>query len=843
MMLSQKIEDLLEKKADHFEVAKVIRQYIKDYFSSIENILLNNNGKDFLVRHTKKIDEFIQVIYRYVLRHSFKNYMPFHNSIPITLTALGSYGREELCLYSDIDLMIVYKNIEGFNTKYIIESILQTMWDSGLKIGHRVHEIEDLFKASKEDITIKTAMLEARFICGSKILWIETQRELNAIRHYNQKEFVLAKYEEYLKRSIQKPLNMEPNIKEGAGGLRDINTLYWIVNTLYNATKIKDLTPYKISDKDYKELRIALEFLYKVRLTLHLISKKKQDVLVMELLPEVAKKLKFQDTKFKTASLQLSEKVFESLWSIKTICNILIKQMIQPFLFKKENIAKLRRKRIKKDFYICENSLFTSFHYPQKRLTHILKELLTLPDEDYKYDISVVNALKHAKIEPKNENKTALIVKDFFYKEHIYQFIYAVYQAGILHKVIPPMKKVIHLPQFDGYHTYPVDIHSIKVLKHLENIEDPFIKELYESLSKDEKMVLKLATFLHDSGKGRKKEHSIVGKELFKVYAKKMGLEEYLIKVGEVLIENHTLMSHTAHREDIYNEKTILRFVSKIQTPQNLKMLYILTYADLNGVSKNIYSSFTQKLLKELYEIAQKSFFKKELLSETQRRMRKENSLKRNKKFKNLPKILQKKILQIPSNLFFIKHKTNEILEISKWAFELSNLDKEYLCKIEYHTNLTISIIRKTELNVGYLLGKLSYLNLVNMDIFKLFDNIKYFKIEFLENISKDEIGYIEQLIDDSFNMSRKVKYNKPCILKDEIFINCEHSESYAQMKLNTKDQKGLMAYLISVFDDIGIDIASAKIQTIKKRAINLFLLEKNGNFCKNLNKIYDIIC
>ena len=842
MMLSQKIEDLIQKKADHFEVAKTIREAIKNYFSSIEEILLNNNGKDFLVRHTKKIDEFIQVIYKYVLRDSFKDYMPFHNSIPITLTALGSYGREELCLYSDIDLMIVYKDIKGFNTKYIIESMLQMMWDSNLKIGHRVHEISDLFQASKEDITIKTAMLEARFICGSKILWIETQRELNAIRHYNQKEFVLAKYEEYLKRSIQKPLNMEPNIKDGAGGLRDINTLFWIANVLYNATKIKDLTPYKISDKDYKELRIALEFLYKVRLTLHLISKKKQDTLIMELLPEVAEKLKFKDTKFKTASLQLSEKIFESLWTIKTICNILIKKLVSPSLFKKENIPLLRKKRIFKNFYICENTLFTSFHYPSQEITKLLNNLLSLPDGDYKYDISVVNALKHAKIEQKNNN-IPLIMKKFFYREHIYQFIYAIYQAGILQKLIPPMKKVIHLPQFDGYHTYPVDIHSIKVLKNLEDIKDPFIKELYESLDSDERMVLKLASFLHDAGKGRKKDHSIVGKELFKIYAKKMNLNESQIKIGEILIENHTLMSHTAHREDIYNEKTILRFVSKIKTPQNLKMLYILTYADLNGVSRNIYSSFSQKLLKELYEIAKKSFFNKELLSETERRLKKEATLKRNEKFLSLPKPLQKKILQIPSNLFFIKYKTNDILEISKWAYELSKSDREYLAKIDYSLNLTISIIRKTELNVGYLLGKLSYLNLVNMDIFKLFDNIKYFKIEFLEKISKEEIGYIEQLIADSFNMSRKVKYNKPCILKDEIFINCQHSESYAQMKLNTKDQKGLMAYLISVFDDIGIDIASAKIQTIKKRAINLFLLEKNGNFCKNLNKIYDIIC
>ncbi|NPA81181.1 MAG: HD domain-containing protein [Epsilonproteobacteria bacterium] len=563
----------------------------------------------------------------------------------------------------------------------------------------------------------------------------------------------------------------------------------------------------------------------------------------MELLPEVAQKLKFKDNKFKTASLQLSKKVFESLWSIKTICNILIKELIQPFLYKEENIPLLRQKRFEKNLYICENTLFTSFHYPKSDITQILRELLTLPDSDYRYDISVVNALKHAAIKPKSQNEIASLVKKFFYRDHIYHFIYAIYQAGILHKIIPPMKKVIHLPQFDGYHTYPVDIHSIKVLKHLENIEDPYVKELFDSLSKDEKMVLKLVAFLHDAGKGRKKDHSAVGAELFKVYAKKLQIDENLAKIGALLIEHHTLMSKTAQREDIYNEKTILRFVSKIKTPQNLKMLYILTYADINGVSKSTYSSFNEKLLRELYDIAKKSFFNTELLSETQRRLKREKSIKNSEKFKSLPKILQKKILQIPSNLFFIKYKTDSIIEISKWAYELSQSDREYLYKIDYSQNLSISIIRKTELNAAYLLGKLSYLNLVNMDIFKLFNNIKYFKIEFLGRVEREEAIYIEQLIEDSFNMSRKVKYNKPCIYRNEISINCNHSESYAEMKLNTKDQKGLMAYLIAVFDDIGIDIASAKIQTIKKKASNLFILEKNGNFCKNLNKICDIIC
>ena len=843
VVLSQKIEDLLESKAENFEVAKVIREDIKKYFNSIDIILQNNQGKDFFVKHAKKIDEFIQIIYKYVIRYNFQDYMPFINSIPIVLSALGSYGREELCIHSDIDLMIVYKKIDGFNTDTIIEAILQMMWDSNIKIGHRVHEVKDLFVASKEDITIKTAMLEARYICGSKLLWVETQRELNAIRHYKQKDYILHKYFEYAQRTIQKPLNMEPNIKDGAGGLRDINTLYWIINTLYNGARIKDVVPFVISEKDYKEIRMALEFLYKVRLTLHLISGKKRDVLIMELLPDIAKKLKFKDTIYKSAALQLSSKTFECLWIIKINCNILIKKIMQPFLFEKKNIASFRKNRISKHFFLCQNIIYTSFHHRREKLKNILLEILELPDKNYKYDISIIYYLKNSVIPKKIEQDINEIVKKFLYKQHIYELFYALYQAKLIDKIITPVKKVIYLAQFDGYHHYPVDIHSIKVLKYLENIEDNFIKYLYETLDEEEKSTLRLVAFLHDAGKGRKKDHSFVGAELFKVYAKKIGFKDRYIKTGSLLIEHHTLMSNVANREDIYNEKTILRFLSKIKTKKNLQMLYILTYADINGVGEGIYSFFSAKLLKELYEISINSFINKNLITETARRVRREKILKKSKEFQNFPKILQKKLLSIPANFLFLKYKTPHIIDISKWAYDLNISDKEFDYHIDNSRNLTISIIRKKELNVGFLLGKLSYLNLVNMDIFKLFEGIKYFKIEFLEEIGDDEIVYIKELVENSFDMTKKVKYNKPLILRKEIVINCNHSKSYGEMILNTKDQKGLMAYLIAVFDDIGIDIVSAKIQTIRKRAINLFILEKNGRFCHNINKIYDIIC
>lgn len=293
-------------------------------------------------------------------------------------------------------------------------------------------------------------------------------------------------------------------------------------------------------------------------------------------------------------------------------------------------------------------------------------------------------------------------------------------------------------------------------------------------------------------------------------------------------------MSNIANKEDIYSEDVILAFITKIEDVKILKLLYILTYCDMNSVGKNIYNNFNGRLLRELYTLSVEMFDKKELIGETKRRLRRENSLKKTEEFKELPKLLQKKALKINSNFFFIKHKPHEIVEIVQIAAEAD----PYKFKIEYTPHLCLYIIKSQEFNLGYLLGKLSFLDLISMEIFKLFDNKKYFKIEFNEDMSDDEAHYVKQLIDESFDMSKTTSLTKPIILENEIDLDCEHSKSYAKMTINAKNQKGMMAYIMSVFDQEGIDVANAKIVTIKNRARNLILMEKKVNLCENKENI-----
>ncbi len=823
MNLQQKIEELISQEANDFEVAKVIREEIKKYFQSLENLFDQNWGKKFLVKHTKSIDNFLKVIYTYIIRKYFENYSPMHNAVPIALVALGSYGREQLCVYSDIDLMIVYKDVKGYNTKEIIESVLNMIWDTNLKLGHRVHEIDDLIPASKTDHSIKTALIESRFLCGSKFIWIETENMLNVIRKSDQDIFIQQKLEDFYKREKKYPISMNPNIKSGLGSLRDVNTLFWIANTIYNIPKIRNLPEEIMSEKDYSEMINSIELLYRIRVALHLISHKKQDILRIELVPEVSHKLRL-------SQIRLSQKTFKAMQTIKVITRIVINNIVKHKL-QKESIT------VTEDIYIEDHTIKAIPNKKCKDFIYLLEYILENISNIKKYDISFINYMRSNTIQIYDNKKFKIIIKKLFEHTNLYFLFSSLYDANILHYCIPPFQKIKYLPQFDGYHQYPVDIHSLRTLHALENIEDNNVKDIYNGLNAKEKIILRVASFLHDMGKGRKKDHSELGALIIRDFTTSLDFEDKFVQYAYLLVKYHTLMSNIASREDIYNDKIIFSFIIRLREPIILKLLYILTYADIDSVGNGTYSNFNARLLKELYYISINAFENKVLMSEASKRARKERELRKFSDFKKLPHSIQKKVLNIESNLLFFMYKPSEISRIASW---IQKTHKKYDYKIENKPTLTIEIIRSNRFNLGYLLGKLSNLDIITMDIFKIYNNIKYFKISFLEKVEDEELFYIEEIIHNSCDMSKKTKQKKLTIHKEEIAINCYHSKSYARMSIDCKNQAGLIANFISVFDDIGISIASAKIQTIRNRAKNQLLIEKNGNFCSNQKEIIE---
>jgi len=818
MKIKDKIQELLYQNAEDFEMAKALKADIATYFTTLDETFSTSGGKDFLVKHTRKIDEILKLIYKIALYGMFKNYQPMKNTLPLSMAALGSYGREQLCVHSDIDLLIVYREMPGYNTKEIIEKIFYLIWDCGLKLGHRVHEVDELLEASRSDITIKTAIIESRFVEGSHQMWTETQNVLSMIRHDDPHSFVKQRLEEQHNLHRKFPFSMEPNLKEGRGGFRDANLVYWLGRVRYNIDNISQLPDSIVSEAEYKTFRQALEFLFRVRSALHLASGKKEDKLRLDLIPEVAKYLGYDSDK--KSHMRFSQKVSTSLKIVYLNTTIWIDLLSKEYGIVEDGLLD-----------VCDDKGMSDMKY-------LIKFLISNASQEFKASPALLKQLSQAKMPKKIDKDYDTTIRKIFQQPHSFSILVTLLRARVLKEIIPPLKKVIDLPQFDGYHQFPVDVHLLSSIYHLEHISDPFIDRLFESLDDRDREMIKLVTLLHDAGKGRKQEHSIVGATLYKIFAKSLGYSDEMIDSGVLLIHNHTLMSNVAQREDLYSEKVIMKFASQFKTRRMLDLIYILTYADMNGVGDDIYNTFTARLLKTLYNQAVESLEHSDMLDETAMRVKKEKSLKKFKPFTELSRTEQKKILSIPSNLLFLHYTHEEILKIATEAWEI----EDYRYTISNNYFLTIEITSKVNCNLGYILGKLSMFNLVNMDICKLSDKYKFFKLDFKEKFQDDELPQVASYIERSFVTNKALSIEHIEVERDDIYIDCDHSKNYALMKLNTKDQRGLIALLITIFDSMDIDIATAKIHTQKKTTRDLFLLEKDGDFCHNSERVIEKI-
>ena len=808
------LSEIIYSSNNDFEISKAIKQEIKNYLNQIKI----EGGKDFFVKHTKKMDEFITLIYKYIIKKNFENFAPSFNSIPIALIALGSYGREQLSIYSDIDIMIVYKDIKGYALKNLIESFVTMLWDLGLKIGHRVHEINDLIKASREDITIKTAMLESRFITGSKFIWYETQNKLNQIRQENKKEYILAKYEEMKKRHQKYPISMEPNIKDGFGGIRDANTLFWINKVIFNYPNNAYLIPKYASEEEFKEYRSSLEFLFKTRVYLHLVAKKKIDIVYLQYQREIALLMGYKDSVRMSAERKFIRDLLKSLWTINTFCEIVIKELLKPYLYS-HSIKEIKEKRIKKNFYICDNKLYSNFN-TNYNFKSYLEEMIKLP-YFFKSDISVIRNLK-----TKKSKITKTLKKSLFYTSNIYPIFFALYRANKLGNLFPSFEKIKNLAQFDGYHQYPVDIHSLYTLKELEKIKE------FQNLTSEQKAILRFAAFFHDLGKGRIEDHAIVGAKIAKNTAQdlKFPKPEIIAK----LIKYHTLMSNTAQREDIFNDKVILSFAQIVENKEFLDYLYLLTIADIKAVGENVFTSFKANLLKQLYKNTLNALENKTLLSEIGIRKRKEQLIQNKEEFKKLPLKLRKALLKSPSNQLFLQNSTNEILKLLEWIKDTN--DKKIKFENEKHLIIHIAKNNKLNFSIGWFIEKLSKLNLTHLSIYKL-GEIKYFKIEFNQKVDKYDLPIIQEWIEKAFK--EKLEIERKVIFKEKDFtIDCNHSQNYAALKLKTKDKKGIVSSILDTFDKFDIGVEDVKIISQKNIAMDLFIIPKETNFCEKKDEI-----
>ena len=502
-------------------------------------------------------------------------------------------------------------------------------------------------------------------------------------------------------------------------------------------------------------------------------------------------------------------------------------------------IPALRSQRVYRGIFVTEDSVVSSYRLEAQPIETLLNVLIGLEDKSYRFDESFISQMTYTNVKHPLSKTVKQQLRRLFEREHAYELLKLFYDAGILAELIPAMKKALFLPQFDGYHHYPVGLHSLQCVKALESIDDPVIAALYDGLNREDKALLKIAVFIHDAGKGRKLDHSEVGVKLIRPLMTKLGFPAATVDDAALLVRHHILMSNIAQRQNIHSEKTLYSFMSIIQTPRLLTLLYVLTYADMSGVGPGIYNAFNAKLLHDLYRAAMEVAQEKERITDAARRLKIEQRIQRLDTFKNLPKTLQSKVLSVESNLFFFRHTPEEILQITQQARDVDT----YSYALGFNMGLSVEILRKIPFNLTYLLGRLGYLDVVSMEVFTLFDQVKYFKIDFLQSATPDMYETIREIVEESFDMTRSVKLETPVIKPDEITLDCEHSKNYAELAVYTANQRGLLAFIIQCFDALGMQIAAAKIHSTKHRARDHFLIEKTPRMCDNADRLTTLLC
>jgi [protein-PII] uridylyltransferase len=808
------------------KLSKQIRQKVNIYKDQLLPNIKSNDGISFCIKHCKYIDAIITNIFTSIIKNTFKEYYINNNHIPISIFALGSYARMQMSVYSDIDLMILYEDIDGFNSKKIIEDILHILWDSRLDISHRVHTLAEIQDIIKDDDTIQTAIFEARFITGSKILHTRFKENINYITSIYQQDFIKNKLKEYNTIDKNKNFCMQFDIKKSIGTIRDINMLMWIAKHTSNIYTIKELYTNNICNySEYIKFKKALSLILSLRANLHILSNKKQNMIFLEILPDLA-----QNIKTSLPQITLNKQILNARVYIYKYCNIYISKISQEYINTKN------QKYITKNIFCIKNTIYT--RWDNTNYKQILIDMLNMIDKPYVFDGSILYAIDNINEIEFKDIFTPQIIQELFNKRHLYNILRVFYNTQKIQYIFKAFKNILYLGQFDSFHLYPVGFHLLQVVYHLENIQDTEILTIYNNLNNIDKNILKFIALFHDIGKGRVIDHSIIGADIFAKYAKIYGYRKEDIQKGKILITYHILMSKKAYTEDIYNEQNIIDFCSSLYNKNLIDMLYILTYIDHLGSNPSSLTSHKRYLLKEFYNISINYLGDKDILKSGFRKNKMIESLKRDVSFRKIEYKQQQKILNISSNLFFIKYSKKDILQIAQKSFDI----KDFVFEVKNDNFLSIEIIRKTPLNLGYLLQKLSFLDLVHLDIFKIFDDIKYFKINFSQKVDDDIISTIKYDISKSFDMSKKVNLSHISIDEKNISLDDKHSISLAKMIIKGKNQKGLFAFISRVFDQENIDIQSAKIHTSKNKIQDMLLIEKNDFYYTKIKYVMNIL-
>ncbi len=537
----------------------------------------------------------------------------------LSVLAVGGYGRCEMAPYSDVDLLFLtpYKITPW--SESVIESMLYILWDLKLKVGHSSRTIKDCLRLGKVDFTIRTAMLEQRHVVGDSKLSKDLEKTLSENLFFgSEQEFIEAKLNErearHEKQGGQRYM-VEPNVKEGKGGLRDLHSLFWIAKYVHRVKTIGELVDLGLFAKEeYKIFQRAETFLWAVRSHLHLIGNRASDHLSFDLQVEVATAMHYQDKGGRRAVEYFMQDYFRHATSVGDLTRIFLTFLEASHAKPAPLLQRIFSKKpmIKPDYIVVHNriSIKSTKHFlrdPLNLLRLFAEALRTglLIHPDAMRLVAANLRLMDDKLRRTPEAQRIFI--DLMLKHgNPERGLRRMNELGALAAFIPEFEPIVAMMQFNMYHSYTVDEHTIQCIKNLAQIErGELVEELPVASYILEKglnrRVLYVALLVHDIGKGRKEDHSVLGAKIGRTVAARLGLDKEEVDTVEWLVRYHLLMSDMAQKRDIADPRTVRDFAKAVQNTKRLDLLTVLTVCDIRGVGPNTWNNWKAVLIRALY--------------------------------------------------------------------------------------------------------------------------------------------------------------------------------------------------------------------------------------------------
>ena len=536
------------------------------------------------------------------------------SSKDLTLVAVGGYGRGELHPASDIDLMILEKSRSHKETNQQIQTFLTFLWDIGLEVGQSVRTVKDCILESKADITVATNIMEARLIIGDSTLFDTMRNKTGPKKIWPSNKFFQAKWQEQIERH-EKYANtehsLEPNIKEGPGGLRDIQMIGWVAKRHFGVESLYDLVKHDfLTQEEYQTLYAGQTFLWRIRYAIHVFTGRRDDRLLFDYQRHIANVFGFT-AEDNSGVEQFMKMYYQTVRELNRLNEMLLQHFQEELIYAKrrEKIKPINKRfQIRNDFIeVCHEQVFKRYPFALLEIFLLKQQTLSIKgirastirlilqysyliDDDFRNDI-------------KNKSLFMEIIRQPRYVGHELR---RMHRYGILSKYLPAFGDIEGQMQFDLFHVYSVDEHILFVIQNmryfgLPEYADafPLCHKILKTIPKQE--LLYLAGLFHDIAKGRKGDHAKLGVKDAVDFCQQHGMSKYDADLVGWLVENHLILSKTAQREDINDPEVINKFALVMSDREHLNYLYLLTVADVNGTNPELWNDWKGSLFSQLY--------------------------------------------------------------------------------------------------------------------------------------------------------------------------------------------------------------------------------------------------